>query len=291
MNEYLIPEINVTMVAFHQREKPKPLKKLVGEVVETINSNLRSTSGTALDEYSISQIHATIVGMEADMQFGRLFSRWFRKNNNGELRTIDAKRFQEIVKTFIQDGELFTIRFGGFRPAHCTCDPDASAVDSWRCRSSDAEFHSCDRSPYEGSFYGFSPGPAILTGWPVRSARDGETFTHRLYEFRRAVEEAGFLDKHHGMIKSHWKNDDFFLRLGTLPSNIPNESLRLMKNAVRKCLSERESVTIDVTVDDVTIVLYDDTSLAETHVKASVPLASFLDDHARIEGLYRCASA
>jgi hypothetical protein len=186
----------------------------------------------------------------------------------------------------IFDDRLFTIRFGGFQEAYCDCRPLPQAQDKWVCASSPAEFHSCDRTAYEGSFYAFSPGPAVLTGWPVGGSQQTRVFPHSLYGFRRATEEAGFLDKYHSDGKPHWQDDDFFLRLGTFAGGLSKNYLGSIEDSVRRCLARRRPITIEVRVQDVSILLYESPSLDEEHVRARVPLAVFLKDHTSVDELY-----
>ena len=280
-----MPDLNVTMVAFHGNAKPKPLEKLLQDVLGAITANLPPSLTWAFKSYSFAQIHATIIGMEVDVVDGRFYSRWFRKNR-GQEQLIDIDRLREKVKQDIRDNRLFTIRFGGFPEAYCKCKDDPQARETWSCASSPSGFHSCDRSTYEGSFYAFSPGPLVITGWPVCGPRELETFPHRLYEFRQSVEEAGFLDKYHSDEKPHWKDDDCFMRVGTFSGVLPYEQLRATEKAVRDYLSNRKPVAVDVTVDDVSILLYDDPSLEEGHVKQCVPLANFLEDPSAVKRLY-----
>jgi len=281
-----MPELNVTMVAFHGTEKPSDLQTALDEVFQEIDHNLQPDQLHAFTPYSHRQIHATLVGMEVDVVNGRLVNRWFNRNRAGQERQIDTKRLREIVASFIHNNCLFTVRLGGFPEAYCQCQSWPQAQEGWECVSSPAEFHSCDRTTYEGSYYAFSPGPAMLTGWPISEFQHAQVFPHSLYEFRKAAEEAGFLDKYHSDDKPHWRDDDFFIRIGTFASGLSPNQLGSIEDSVRRRLAGNRPVTIDVNVGDVSIVLYESPSLDEEYVRARVPLAEFLKDHTSVDELY-----
>jgi hypothetical protein len=288
-----MPELNVTMVAFHGTKKPEPLNKLLCDVLGALSSNLPSNLSWSFGTYSVNQMHATIIGMEADVVDRRLYSRWFQKNKR-ESREIDIDRLHEVLKGLVHSGEqLFTIRFGGFPESYCKCkDEHRSACHDWPCASAPAElgvFHSCDRSPYQGSFYAFAPGPIMITGWPIAGPGKLECFPHSLYKFRQSLEQAGLVDKYHYHQKhdnAHWKDDDCFIRVGTFRGPIPIEQLRATQQAMRTFLSSMKPVAVDVTVADVSIVLYADPSLEEQYVRKRVPLSEFLENPSCLKRLY-----
>ncbi len=279
-------DLNVTMVAFHGKEKPDDLQQLLGDIIGLLAANLPPSFAWAFKNYEFAQIHATVIGMEADVVNGRLFSRWFRRNKAQEC-AIEVDKLRQVLKNFIEGRRrLFSIRFGGFPEGYCTCKADQQPLDGWNCPSNPLTFHSCDRSAYEGSFYAFSPGPALITGWPVQGPADIETYPHCLYEFRRALEEAGLSDKFHSNKNPHWRDDDFYIRVGTFTWPLRAGQLGAIQKIIRDYLSKRKPATIDVMVDDVSIILYDDPSLEEKHIRQQVPLADFLKDPSTVKRLY-----
>jgi hypothetical protein len=272
-------ESNLTLVAFHGPHKPAALKKLLSEVLSALPSSYD------FERYTMDQMHATLIGMETDLVDGRLYGRWF-KTNRQALREVSVEQLHRVITDFVAANEpLFAIRFGGFRERYCTCRADRpDACDDWSC-STGALFHSCDRTPYEGSFYAVAPGPAVITGWPV-------AFTHRLYEFRRSLEQAGLADKYHYDApheKAHWKNDDCFIRIGTFREPLPVETLREIQHGMRTFFANMEPVVVDLTPADVAIVSYLNPSLREQDVLARIPLPAFLDDPASLRRLYAAA--
>lgn len=279
-----MPELNLTLVAFHGEQKPEPLGTLLREVQSGLG-----TSSRAFERYTLSQMHATLLGLEADEIDGRLYGRWLRKNRH-KLREINVDRLHRVLTEFVTaGGPLFTIRFGGFPECFCTCRTERpDACGQWSCATSPPElgvFHSCDRTPYEGSFYALAPGPAVITGWPV-------PFTHGLYEFRRSMEQAGFADKYHygpHHEKAHWKDDDCFIRVGTFSEPIPIEALRDIQQRMRTFFSNMEPVVVDITPADVAIVAYVNPSLRESDVIGRIPLPMFVNDPASLKRL--CGAA
>jgi len=288
-----VTELNVTMVAFHGKTKPEALKELLREVLNTVTSSLPTSLSWSFRSYDFTQMHATVIGMEADVADGQLYGRWFQKNKH-DSRLIDINCLHASFKNLVHpDKPLFTIRFGGFPEAYCKCKKQhPHACDDWPCASAldvlDV-FHSCDRTSYQGSFYAFSPGPVMITGWPIEGPNELHTFPHSLYQFRQSVEQCGLADKyhyHHDHENGHWKDDDCFIRIGSFLGPLPPDQFCATENAVRAFLSNRKPVVIDMTVDDVSIVLYDNPSLEEQYVRERVPLATFLSDPCTLKEVY-----
>ena len=286
-------DLNVTMVAFHGQAKPQPLQKLLLDVLGAMSASVPASLSWWFRSYDFAQMHGTMIGMEVDVTDGRLDGHWLRANK-GEVREIDIDGLHSSLKSLVRPGKpLFSVRFGGFSEAYCKCkDEHPDACTQWRCESvsqSADVFHSCDRTPYEGSFYAFAPGPAMITGWPTDGPDHLDTFPHSLYEFRCSLEQCGLADSYHyhqDHIRRHWKDDDCYIRIGTFVGPAPAEQFRATENAVRSFLSNRKPVVIDLTVNDVSFVLYDDPSLLSRHVKRQVRLKEFLKNPSSVKELY-----
>ncbi len=290
-------ELNVTMAAFYGKDKPKELQELIFDVSGIVAGNLPSSISWAFKSYSFSQIHATIIGMEVDVIQNQCYGNWFQENfqkyNKIKIKKLQ-KKLNKINKS-LGDNPLFTIRFGGFPESHCECmNKHPKALQDWPCESSLMKsgisiFHSCDRAPYDGSFYMYSPGPIMITGWPISSPDQLESFPHNLYKFRQSLENAGFSDKYHYSKDhkfGHWKDDDCFIRIGTFSHPLKAEQHKAIEVAVRDYLSKRKPITVDITVDDISIILYDDPSLDEKSIKGRVSLNEFLNDCTTVKQLY-----
>lgn len=284
-------QVKATMIAFHGKPKPKPLEELLRYVLGMITSHLPSSLLWSFVSYTFYQMHGTIIGMEADIVDGRPCGHWLRKNKR-ESRPIDISCLhQKLNEKAARDNPLFTMCFGASPEGYCRCkDEHQRALGDWSCESApDGEdfFHSCDRSPYERSFYAYSPGPVMITGWPINRTH---TFPHSLYILRHDLEECGFADKYHFHEKhehSHWKDDDFFMRVGTFLAPVPAEQLVATQKGVRDCLSRMKPVVFDVNVDDISIVLYKETSLGEQDILKRIELADFLKDPSTVAASYR----
>lgn len=277
-------DLNVTMVAFHGPNKPPSLQGLLSDVREALTTALRPELSPTFEAYQQSQVHATLIGMEAIVLHRLLYGHWFSRNRSGARRLIEVARLHEIVRRVARRTPMFTIRFGGFAKAQCTCVGGSSR--GWRCPTSAAEFHSCDRSAYEGSFYAYSPGPVMLTGWPVQAPDASDAFPHLLYDFRLAAESAGFLDKYHSDDSPHWMDDDCYLKLGAFRERIASDELRGVEEALREFLRARPPVTVDIAVEDISVVLYSDPSLKGETIVERVPLREFIEDPKKVEMLY-----
>jgi len=284
---------DITMIAFHGKRKPPTLQKLLSDVLGAVTANLPTSIAWSFAAYNLTQMHATIIGMEVDIHNGRCFGRWFNKNWN-EKRLINIDRLHTVLRQLISDrgNRLLTIRFGGFSEIHCKCIEDhPEALNGWLCASgtgASEEFHSCDRTGYDGSFY-TTPGPLMITGWPVNNPDELDAFPHNLYDLRRSLEEAGFSDKYHygkDQQYAHWKDDDCFIKIGTFCCPPSKEQRGAIDAAVRDYLSNRKPVAVDITPDDISIVLYDDPSLDESHIRDCVTLKQFFEKPTTVKKMF-----
>lgn len=273
---------NVTMVAFHGSTKPPSIEKLLQDVFKEIEKLPLSKLFQPFDLY---QIHATIIGMEALVVGSQFYNLWFWKNNRRTKRRIDIHRLLKIVGRIAKRTPLFTIRFGGFRKAYCTCL--GQSLESWHCTTSNAEFHRYGHSPYEGSFYIDQSDAVMITGWPVQSPKAPTAFPHVLYDFRFAAESAGFLDKYHFDQKPHWKDDDCYIKLGKLEKGFSQKEINVFEDRIRQYLHDRGPMTVDIKVEDVSFVLYRGPDLKRGDIIDSVSLTDALNGPIRVVELYQ----
>ncbi len=243
------PAKNMTLVAFLGK-MPPALDEIIHEISNQIDA-LGLPQGT-FDPYQPNALHATLLGMEVIKSGGDLLNANFL-NNNGCLRGIQPLQLLSLLGTVVSSRQpMFTIRFGGFQQSHCQCA--GFDLYEWQCASSNAEFHAFSRTAYEGSFYVSPNGAVMLTGWPIVPS-SATTFTRELYGLRLAAGDYGFLDKYHTTEKPYWKDDDFYIRLGTfkIPANLPASFL----DQVRVYLAGKSPpITVDVTISDIDFVYY-----------------------------------
>lgn len=260
------PSDNITMIAFRgDKDRYGDLTRVIDATREKIRETITDLSipDGFFIPYTSEQIHATIIGMEVIKISGELYNANFL-NNDGRLRKIEPRRLlalMDAIRKAKGQNTFLTIRFGGFRKAYCKCE--GFDLLAWNCPTGGSEFHGFNRSAYEGSFYAFSGGPVVLTGWPVKNAKEKSTFNRELFGLRRAVDEFGFLDKYHLQEKPHWKDDDFFIRLGsfkTIDQHLMPRFQSLIER-LRDFLCLQGAVTVDVPVDAISIVYYDNSSL------------------------------
>ena len=253
------PIPNVTLVAFRKGDKPQALTELWQDVQEWTDSAFASAGcAGGVDWHEAGTVHSTVLGGEIVRLGGKAFNlNWL--NNKTTLMEPDLAGFcKHIKQTCHPDGQLFEIRHAGFAEAQCSCS--GVAQQGWMCESG-AEFHSCDRTPYEASCYAVAGGPLMITGWPVGA--NGE-FDHSLHGIRVAGQGFGLLDKYHTDEdgKTHWADDDWYSRLGTV-REVPQRVLARIVDEVRLRLSRRPQVTYPVRLEDLSVVVYKDTRLKE----------------------------
>ena len=124
-----VPEPNLTLVAFYRKNKPDEFKHLVDTVRKIVE-----TKTCMFTPYEEEQLHATIIGMEVVKLGGKSYNANFL-NSNGTLKEMGVKRLIEFLKGIAASRKpLFTIRFGGFAEAKCTCS--GHDLLDWPCPTS-----------------------------------------------------------------------------------------------------------------------------------------------------------
>ena len=273
-----VPPRNITMVAFHEK-MPTALTEIISDISERITA-LGLSKGRFVP-YQPNERHATLLGMEVLKIGGDLINANFL-NNNGRLRTIEPLQLLSLVSAVVSSRQpVFTVRFGGFSQAYCNCA--GFDLYEWECTAANAEFHAFNRTAYEGSFYASPNGPVMLTGWPI-TASSPDSFHRELYGLRLAAEECGFLDKYHTIQKPYWKDDDFYIRLGTF-NNFPANQFSALVEQVRAYLAAlNPAPTVDVTVADVDFVYYEEAT--PLTIRERLPLKDALADPKKLLALY-----
>jgi len=251
---------NITTVAFRLR-KAAPLAKLLDEVRKWTESELTEVGFGGSVSWNLGNEHATVIGNEiVHLAQGVFNFNWLK--NKSAFRTPNLQGFCRYLEAFCRpDGRLFDVRHCGFHKAYCNCKGERR--QGWECESG-AEFHSCDRTPFEASFYAYPEGPVMLTGWPVGA--DGR-FDHQLYQLRKDAEQFGLLDKYHSDEEAvaHWRDDDWYLRLGAM-RGIPGEILDQVVERMRERLREQLPITYPVMLADLSVVVYNDTLLNDLSI-------------------------
>jgi hypothetical protein len=284
-------ERNITLVWGYGSKKTQPdLMKVVTGVSHQIREKLKSDPRFArviFDEYADDQKHATIIGMEVVRVSGRPVNLNFLRNN-GVQRPVYPRLLLDLLASAAAsraDNPLLTVRFGGWGKAHCQCTEQADLL-AWACRTGTSPFHGYKRTAYEGSFYISRNGQVVTTAWAVNGTdkTNDSRFAHDLHRFRAAAEHAGYLDGYHRADKPEWRDDDFFIRLGTL-KDCSDDLKRDLEEHVRSHLATQEPVFVQVRLADMRIVYYEDTSLAKV-IKA-VPISDTIKDPGPVDALYQ----
>lgn len=232
-------ELDLTLVC-HYGVKPAPLAELLGQLVEL----LRERWGNAFEPYALSQMHATLIGLELDLVDGALVNRWFWQHR-GEQRTPDAERLAELVDT--TPCLPFRARFGGF--------------------FADARypFSSRGQHPHQRMFQ-VQGDQVVLLGWPERAG----TFPRTLAELRHAFEAVHVLHKYHADPLSLADND-LFLVLGHLDRiRVTPTGAQAVEFEAREFLANQPT-WVDVDRNALTLVSYSDPRLPEGSVRCWRP--------------------
>jgi hypothetical protein len=244
-----------TLVAFYGA-KPPPLEGILRSCQERISQSVRELgAGVEFRPYSLAQIHATMVGLE----------RWappgFENRNFRELRgRAKVMRLAQLFD-FLRTCDYFPFhaQFGGFDHR-------------------DYPFQSRGARPYERSF-SLEGRIAVMIGWPVRdagctgdhvslgaaagSSPGARAYPTVLEDLRKGARTFGVLHRWHQ--KPQDVDNDLYLRLGMLETELPNRQAGLLQDAMRRALSAAPPTVVRLAVSDLAVVAYptDDETLPE----------------------------
>lgn len=226
--------LELTLVV-HYGAKPAPLAGLLGSLVGLIDQRW----GKAFEPYSLGQMHATLIGLEAERVDGVRVNRWFW-THRGQRRVADPERIAALVQA---PGRLpFRVQFGGFRA-------DGAYP-----------FTSRGQHPHERTFQ-LQDSQVVLMGWPEH---DGG-FPRTLAELRHGFEAANLLHKYHAAPQDD--DNDLFLVLGHLDRTRLGADPEVGAAEVREYLALNPT-WVDVDRDALQLVAYSDPRLPEGECQA-----------------------
>ncbi len=221
--------MQATIVAYYE-EKPQPLLELIGSCQEKLAYRLAK----AFRPYGIEQVHATIVGLEGEIEGDQIVNENFRKLR-GQARPM---QLDELL-TFLKSTNLLPIDVGVGRYS----------------RRRQYPFTSKDQHPYFRSFSA-QGDIAVVMGWP----RSGHHYPTSLYEFRRELERFNILHKYHKTEKS--VDNDFFFVIGRIArKEVDVGVISEIEEEVRSFMATKVPVSLTITQDNISIVGYIDPQL------------------------------
>ena len=245
---------NVSLVAFYAN-KPVELCNLIIRLQKHL-ANHRLLQEKFVP-YQIAQVHGTIVGCEGAKNSKGIISRWFKERR--EEKYVD---FLGLINYLQQQAYLpLVIRFGGYN------------------RQTNYNFSSRSQHLYDRSFQLQSVEDRsipVLIGW----SWSHNAVTLAIDNLRRSFQQFGLLHKYH--INDDSIDNDFYLRLGTVETQLSSEEIKAI--AVDLCqLLETNPVYIPVKFEDLAFVQYHDLQLTPATTRV-IPLTSI--DADQLERLY-----
>ena len=233
-----------TIVALHGQKIG-----LLKELLKTTQDKLSEIKGIEFKEYNLSQIHATLIGLEEEpakpnVNFNFLIKR------KAEVQ-MNISGFREYLRS---SSELpFQIQIGGFKDR-------------------DYPFISRSQRPYKRSF-SIQGNKAVIMGWPIRGKplEDSEISSIKLIQesrlypntldiLRRNAQRFGILHAYHASATD--VDNDFYLRIG-LFGNVDQAKVRseeIQKN-LRDFLSTMPPIILNIELKDLKMVSYKDETL------------------------------
>lgn len=248
----LIPDCpNVSLVAFYGK-KPSEFIKLILNLQSYLHTSELIAGG--FTSYELEQVHGTIIGCEGLQTEAGIVSKWFYERRN-ETRYIDLANF---IKYFDNCPNFpISIRFGGYD------------------RHINYNFLSRGLHPYERSFQlqSLSNGKIIpvLIGWSFRA----NCISMEIDNLRCNFQQFNLLHQYYKTPDSI--DNDFYLRLGTIESELTAEAIKVIENDIRHILKNKLVVDLDLDIHDLAFAQYQDLSLTPKTTKILPVTAATLD--------------
>ena len=258
----------VTLVALYG-EKPTELSKLVADCQKHMEQALQ---GNFLP-YDMSQIHATIAGLERVIGSAYL--------------NLNLAKYRDKQEHMDFEGLLNFIRFGGMFPFQ---------VQIGGFQNRDYPFTSRGQRPYKRSF-SIQGDKAVLMGWPIRGqplmnanpspldlVQESRIYPATLDAIRQAIQNFNVLHAYHRSLTD--VDNDFYFRIGLVnQTSLDPSSTEIIERTIREFLSTSNPVIVEVTISDVYIASYEDEALPLNstrvwHIRDSEVIPDF------VKGLY-----
>ena len=222
---------NVSLVAFYG-DKPPQLTNLIKEL-QTCLLSCESIEDKFIP-YQLEQVHGTIIGCEGRKAKSGIISQWFEKHRQ-KTRYIDLEGL--VAHLQYQIHLPLTIRFGGYD------------------RDREYNFHSRDRHLYFRSFQLQPAGNTIipvLMGW----SWNNNEVSLAIDELRRKFQDFSLLHKYHATPDA--TDNDFYLRLGTIDTQLPAVETEEIATKVRNILAERSPLYVPINRENIAFARYQD---------------------------------
>lgn len=225
--------------------KPAHLSALLLECQRMLTEAL----GDSFQPYELSQIHATIIGLEHLLESPNCnLNLWRFRSRLGHM---DLPGFVASVLT--HPCFPMSVQFGGFADR-------------------DYPFTSRGQRPFDRSF-SIQGTKAVLIGWPVRgkpavsatrqsqysAAQESRLYPTSLDDVRRFALNFNILHEYHSDITD--TDNDCYLRLGLCNGTSDLEAGQIVQAKIRRYLGQTDPVFVEISKADLNIVSYTDGSL------------------------------
>ncbi len=229
---------------------PKP--SYLPELILDCQRQIANILGSCFQPYSISQVHATFIGLE--------------RVPRSAMINLNMTKYRGRSATMDFSGLLNFMRTGGYFPLQ---------VQIGGFQDRDYPFESRGQKPYERSFsiQGEEAATAIILGWPIRGkplrhlqsdivklVQENRIYTNQLDQARQAVQAFNLLHHYHRELTD--VDNDFYFRIGTIHQSSVDYSLRQsVVTTLRQYLSQLQPMIVEVTLSDIYVVSYENESL------------------------------
>jgi hypothetical protein len=225
----------------------------LGTLIRKCQEVLQDTVGGAFRPYDVSQVHATIFGLERKVSSARLNSNFLKYR--GRETEMDFDGLAEFLRS--SENLPLYIQIGGFDKR-------------------DYPFTSRQLTPYERSF-SIQGDKVVLMGWPVRGTpflippttpqlwvQEAQLYPRTLDKLRRRAQNFGVLHAYHRAFSD--VDNDLFFRIGLIDPPL-GDTRTMLESRIRDYLRVQPPLTVEVRADQICVAIYQDDTLPASTTK------------------------
>lgn len=249
-------ETNVSLVAFYG-DKPTELVNLIKRLQSCLASH-RLTQHHFVP-YQLKQVHGTIIGCEGLNQKSRVVSKWFYERRK-ETKYINFSGLLDYLQHQINFPLI--IRFGGY---------DRTYKYNFSSRNQHLYVRSFQLQPTDNQTV------PILIGWTWNH----NSVTLDIDNLRRDLQQFNLLHKYHAT--SDAVDNDFYLRLGTINTQLTSTVINAISTDMRHLLETQPALLVPIKLENLAFVQYQDLLLSPATTKV---ISVSKSNNLKLEQLY-----
>lgn len=254
--DLVVPDFpNISLVALYG-EKNLGLRTMIQKLQVYLTKHELIDSFTP---YQLDQVHGTIIGCEGIRTKLGIANKWYGDRRQ-ETRYIDISGLIDYLRHRVSFP--LNIHFGGY------------------ALNTNYNFLSRNQHPYLRSLQLQSVENKtipVLIGWSWQN----NAISEEIDQLRKNLQHFNLLHKYHAKLDD--VDNDFYLRLGTIESQLTTKATKIIARDIRNLLASQSALSIPIYLEDLAFAQYQDLSLSPD-ITRIIPAATITSN--QLEKLY-----